>query len=55
MELVTAMADRMGIEQSKNPELAELAQDVLPEKVMEEMEEHERQLCDNEATALQHG
>ena len=42
--LVTAMADRMGIPASGDPELAELAQDVAPEKVMDTMEEHERAL-----------
>jgi uncharacterized membrane protein len=40
--LVTAMADRMGLELAQDPELAELAQDVAPEKVMEKMEAHER-------------
>jgi uncharacterized membrane protein len=39
MQLVTAMAEQMGIEEARNPELAELAQDVHPEKVMEAMEE----------------
>lgn len=40
--LVTPMAERMGIEAAQNPELAELAQDVPPEKVMDKMEAHER-------------
>jgi uncharacterized membrane protein len=40
--LVTAMAERMGIEAARDPELAELSQDVAPEKVMEKMEAHER-------------
>jgi uncharacterized membrane protein len=38
IKLVTAMADQMGIQESQDPELHELAQDVLPEKVMDEME-----------------
>jgi uncharacterized membrane protein len=40
--LVTAMAGQMGVEAARNPELAELSQDVAPEKVMEKMEAHER-------------
>jgi uncharacterized membrane protein len=40
--LVAAMAERMGLEAAQNPELAELSQDVAPEKVMEKMEAHER-------------
>ncbi len=38
IKLVRAMADQMGIQESQDPELHELAQDVLPEKVMDEME-----------------
>jgi uncharacterized membrane protein len=40
--LVSAMAERMGIEAASNPELTELSQDVAPEKVMEKMEADER-------------
>jgi uncharacterized membrane protein len=40
--LVTAMAERMGIDQADDPELSELSRDVRPEKVMETMEAHER-------------
>jgi uncharacterized membrane protein len=40
--LVAAMAERMDLEAARNPELAELSQDVAPEKVMEQMEAHER-------------
>ncbi len=36
--LVTAMAQKMGIEQADDPELTELAQDVAPERVLDEME-----------------
>jgi len=43
--LVTAMAERMGLEAAQNPELAELSQDVAPEKVMEKMEAHERTIA----------
>jgi uncharacterized membrane protein len=39
--LVTEMARRMGIEAARDPELDELAQDVAPEKVLDEMEHHE--------------
>jgi len=38
ISLVTAMAQKMGIEEAGNPELAELAQDVAPERVLDEME-----------------
>ncbi|WP_051181444.1 DUF1003 domain-containing protein [Thermithiobacillus tepidarius DSM 3134] len=39
IQLVTAMAERMGVEESKNPELDELAQDVAPEAVLDKMDE----------------
>jgi uncharacterized membrane protein len=42
VSLVTSIAERMGIEAARDPELAELSQDVAPEKVMEKMEAHER-------------
>jgi len=42
ISLVTQMARQMGIEQASDPELAELAQDVAPEKVLDEMEAHAR-------------
>ena len=32
--LVTAMAERMGVDGAQDPELAELSQDLAPEKVM---------------------
>jgi len=41
--LVTEMAKRMEIEQAHDPELRELAQDVAPEKVLDEMESHARE------------
>jgi len=40
--LVTEMAKRMGIERAHDPELRELAQDVAPEKVLDEMEANAR-------------
>ena len=40
--LVTAIAEKMGVEASRDPELSELAQDVAPEKVLEKMEDTER-------------
>ena len=43
--LVQAMAERMGIEQAGDPELPELAQDVAPERVLDEMEAHERRFA----------
>jgi uncharacterized membrane protein len=42
--LVAAIAERLELDAAQNPELAELSQDVAPEKVMEEMEAHERAL-----------
>src|SRR5215216_5736685 len=42
ISLVTAIAQRMGIEESGNPELSELAQDVAPERVLDQMEESQR-------------
>ena len=36
--LVTAIADRLGIEEAADPELAELAQDVAPERVLDRLE-----------------
>jgi uncharacterized membrane protein len=44
--LVTAMAEQMGLKVAQDPELAELSQDVAPEKVMEKMEAHERAIGD---------
>jgi uncharacterized membrane protein len=43
--LVTAMAERMRLEVAQDPELAELSQDVAPERVMEKMEAHERAIA----------
>jgi uncharacterized membrane protein len=40
--LVRAMAERMDIQESHNPELAELAEDVEPEKVLDKIEESAR-------------
>jgi uncharacterized membrane protein len=47
IRLVTAIAERMGIEEAHSPELAELSQDVAPEKVMDRMEAHEARLNGN--------
>ena len=41
--MVAAMAKKMGIEEAKDPELNELSKDVLPEKVIETMDEHKKQ------------
>lgn len=38
IELVTAMAEQMGVKEAKNPELAELSRAVPPEQVMEKIE-----------------
>jgi uncharacterized membrane protein len=42
IQLVTEIARRMGVEQAKEPELKELAKDILPERVLEQMEDEER-------------
>jgi uncharacterized membrane protein len=39
--LVAAIADRMGITEAQDPELAELKRDVTPEHVMARIEKHE--------------
>lgn len=43
IQLVTVMARHMGLDESHDPELHELAHDVAPEKVLDEMEKHEQQ------------
>lgn len=45
VSLITAMAERMGIEEAHDPELADLAHDVAPEKVLDEMEDSERKFA----------
>jgi uncharacterized membrane protein len=40
--LVTEIAAKLGVEASQDPELAELSQDVAPEKVLKKMAETER-------------
>lgn len=44
ISLVTRIAEKMDIQESRNPELAELSKDVAPEKVMDRMAEHEEEL-----------
>lgn len=41
IKLVTEMAGRMGVEESHNPELTELAKDVVPEQVLDSLEDLE--------------
>jgi uncharacterized membrane protein len=43
VSLVSEMAKRMGIEAAHDPELAELAHDVHPERVLETMARHEQE------------
>lgn len=43
VSLVTQIADRMGIEEARDPALDELARDVAPERVLDEIEASERQ------------
>ncbi|MGH7631301.1 MAG: DUF1003 domain-containing protein [Gemmatimonadales bacterium] len=42
LTLVTALAEKMGIEDAQNPELEELAREVRPEAVLEHMDEMHR-------------
>ena len=42
IRLVTAMADRMGIEESRSPDLPELARDVAPEQVLDSLDRAEK-------------
>jgi uncharacterized membrane protein len=44
LKLVTAVAARMGIDAAQDPELAELAQDVAPEKVLDIIEADQQQM-----------
>lgn len=41
IRLVTQIAAQMGVEESKSPELKELARDVMPEKVLDTIQETE--------------
>ena len=45
--LVQAIAEKMNIEQSKDPELSELSQDVQPERVLDRIEETKQDSDDN--------
>jgi uncharacterized membrane protein len=40
LTLVTAIAKKLDIEEALDPEINELAQDVMPEKIMDTMEDH---------------
>lgn len=42
VSLVSAMAKHMDIDEADNPELAELARDVAPERVLDEIESNQR-------------
>ncbi|UFS71622.1 DUF1003 domain-containing protein [Geomonas sp. RF6] len=44
ISLVTEIAEKMGIEEAKNPELQELAKDVAPERVLDKMIKAEEDL-----------
>jgi uncharacterized membrane protein len=45
--LVTAMAKKMEIEEADDPEIEELKQDVMPEKVLDTMDKHTEQAKEN--------
>jgi uncharacterized membrane protein len=46
--LVTEIARRMDVDAAQHPELRELAQDVAPERVLDHIEHHERQVNSRE-------
>lgn len=48
--LVAEMANKMGIEESANPELDELKKDVHPEKVLDRIEQTEKKHLENART-----
>ena len=43
VSLVTAIAQKMDIEQAYHPELDELGKDIRPEKVMDTMDKHKEE------------
>ena len=47
--LLTAVGEKMGVEESKNPELEELAKDVRPEKVLDKMDQLEQESAEESA------
>ena len=49
VSLVARMAARMGIDEAHDPELAELARDVAPERVLDEMERSARHFTEGNA------
>jgi uncharacterized membrane protein len=48
--LLSAIGERLGVEESKNPELEELARDVQPEKVLDTMDQVEQETAEKEST-----
>ena len=51
MTLVSAIAARLGIEAAQDPELAELAQDVTPEQVLDTMDAQQQRMDENRRRA----
>lgn len=51
VSLVTQIAERMGIDAARDPELDELAQDVAPERVLDHIEGAERQFATGKTRA----
>jgi hypothetical protein len=41
ISLLTELAGRVGVEGARDPELAELAEDVVPERVLDTLEAHQ--------------
>ena len=44
--LLTAIGEKLGVEESRNPELEELTKDVQPEKVLDTMDQVEQENTD---------
>jgi len=48
IQMTAQICNRLGIEEARNPEIAELSQDVRPEEVLETLEEREKSLRDEQ-------
>jgi uncharacterized membrane protein len=51
LTLVTALAERMGVDAAQDPELTELARDVAPEQVLDTMDTHQQRMDEDEPRA----
>ena len=51
IQLTSAIAERMGISEARDPELPELARDVQPERVLDQIESTDRRISAHDAAA----